>query len=155
MATLQQQRQAIAAGMAASRAPTGQAERQAAGQAMERNRRGAGQAMIEQRTGQSVAADINRLTDPRPPRRTLRPVEPVGALPPSRGRGVYKAPPTTGGGIAGPLQETSRTYASTPEFIESIDGRGYWRIRRVESITIVDANGNEVVFNSLQAPPII
>lgn len=144
MATLQQQRQAIAAGMAASRAPTGQAQRQAAGQAM-----------IEQRTGHSVAADINRLTDPRPPRRTLRPVEPVGALPPSRGRGVYKAPPTTGGGIAGPLQETSRTYASTPEFIESIDGRGYWRIRRVESITIVDANGNEVVFNSLQAPPII
>src|SRR5690606_41577905 len=109
----------------------------------------------EQRIGQSLAAAINRLTDPRPPRRPLRPVEPVGALPPSRGRGVYKAPPTTGGGIAGPLQETSRTYASTPEFIESIDGRGYWRIRRVESITMVDANGNEVVFNSLQAPPII
>lgn len=155
MATLQQQRQAIAAGMAASRAPAGQAQRQAAGQAMESNRRAGGQALVDQRTGQSVAADINRLTDPRPPRKTLRPVEPVGALPPSRGRGVYKAPPTTGGGIAGPLQETSRTYAAEPEFIESVDGRGYWRVRRVESITMVDANGNEVVFNYLKAPPII
>jgi len=155
VATLQQQRQAIAAGMAASRAPTGQAQRQAAGQAMESNRRGIADANYLQRTGQQVANDINRLTAPRPPRKTLRPVEPVGALPPSHGRGEYKAPPATGAGIAGPLQETSRTYAAEPEFIESIDGRGYWRVRRVESITMVDANGNEVVLSYLQAPPII
>lgn len=146
MASLQEQRRAIAEGMRRSRAATGEAQRNATGNSI-----------IEQRTGRAVADDINRLTKPPAQRRTLRPIEPVGSLPASRGRGVYKPQAAAGGtaGIAGPLQETERTYAATPEYIESIDGRGYWRVRRVETITMVDANGNEVVFNYLQAPPIV
>lgn len=147
MATLQQQRQAIAAGMAASRAPTGQAERQAIGAAMESNRRAGGQAMIERRTGRAVADDINSLTEARPQRKTLRPIEPVGALPPTRGRGVYKAPPAAGaGGIASPLVEQSfdeREY--WPErSVTSVDGLLSFRIRPIKEIVQTDANGAEV-----------
>jgi len=146
MASLQEQRRAIAEGMARSRAATGEAQRKAAGDAM-----------IEQRTGRSVVKDINRLTRPRPQRKPLPSIEPVGAVPASRGRGDYKAPlpSSSTGGIAGPLEEVSRTYATDPEYIETIDGSGYFKVRRVASITMVDANGNEVEFTYLQAPPII
>lgn len=145
MASLQEQRRATAEGMARSRAATGEAQRNAAGNAM-----------IEQRTGRSVAQDINRLTRPQPQRKPLPSIEPVGAVPASRGRGDYKAPPSSStGGIAGPLEEVSRTYATEPEYIETIDGSGYFQVRRVASITMVDANGNEVEFTYLQAPPII
>ena len=142
MATLQQQRQAIAAGMAASRAPTGQTQRQAGGQAM-----------IEQRTGQSVAADINRLTDPRPPRKTLRPVEPVGAFPPTRGRGVYKAPPATGtAGIASPLTEEPSTRVYYPDrLVASTDGAVFFSVRAVQTLTMRDANDAEVVLELTNA----
>lgn len=153
MATLQEQRQAIAAGMAASRAPTGQAQRQAAGQAMEKDRRGIADANYLQRTGQQVANDINRLTDPRPPRRTLRPVEPVGALPPSRGRGVYKAPPTTGtAGIASPLTEEEATRVYYPNrLVASTDGAVFFSVRAVKTLTMRDANDAEVVLELTNA----
>lgn len=130
--------------------------RRASGQAMEQSRRALGDAMENSRRGTTVVQDINRLTRPQPPRRPLPSIEPVGALPASRGRGDYKAPPpSAAGGIAGPLEEVSRTYATDPEYIETIDGSGYFKVRRVASITMVDANGNEVEFTYLQAPPII
>lgn len=138
MTTLQQQRQAIAAGMSTSRAATGQAERDAAGQAM-----------IERRTGKAVADDINRLTSSAPQRKTLRPVEPVGALPASRGRGEYKAPPAAaaGGGIASPLVEQSfdeRKY--WPErAATSVDGLFTLYYRPIRETRQLDANGAEVV----------
>lgn len=144
-------------------------ERRAIGQAMEQSRRAIGRNNETSRraigqanetsrrnTGKAVAEDINRLTTPPAQRRTLRPIAPVGALPPSTGRGVYKPPASTvGGGIAGPLVEVSRTYATEPEFVETIDGSGYFKVRRVASITMVDANGNEVVFTYIKAPPTI
>lgn len=143
-------------------------ERRASGQAMEqarRNigraneaaRRAGGEAMEASRRGRQVVEDINRLTRPQPVRRSLPTVEPVGARPAARGRGVYTPPPATqgGGGIAGPLVEVSRTYAPDPEYIETIDGSGYFKVRRVASITMKDANDNEVVFTYLQAPPTI
>lgn len=138
MSTLQQQRQAIAAGMAASRAPTGQSQRQAGGQAM-----------VERRTGTTVADDINRLTEPRPPRRTLSSIEPVGALPPSRGRGVYKPPPATGGGgIASPLIEdpaNPRTYYDS-SYLSSTDGLILMEFKPTKTMHMLDANGEPVAF---------
>lgn len=140
MATLQQQRQAIANGMASRRSATGQAERDAAGKAM-----------IEQRTGKAVAEDINRLTDRTPTRKTLRRVEPVGALPASRGRGVYKAPPAAGGGgIASPLTENvissggklvpDREY--WPAGMTSSDG--LFILPAIKTLNLTDANGESV-----------
>ena len=134
MTTLQQQRQAIAAGMAASRAPTGQSQRQAGGQAM-----------VERRTGTTVADDINRLTEPRPPRRTLPSIEPVGALPPSRGRGVYKEPSTGAGtGLLSPIEEVSRTRHPL-RIVESSDGLVAFTLRCTNELIMRDANGVEEV----------
>ncbi|WP_049325960.1 hypothetical protein [Stutzerimonas stutzeri] len=136
MATLQEQRQAIAAGMSASRAATGQASRQATGQAM-----------IEQRTGKAVAADINRLTRPQQSRKTLSPIQPVGALPASRGRGVYK-PPAAGGtaGIASPVIEVSAaTRAYWPGGWPSNDG--LLVLPAIRHVQMQDANGAEVIFD--------
>ena len=132
MATLQQQRQAI-------------------GAAMESNRRAGGHAMIERRTGRAVADDINSLAESRPQRKTLRPIAPVGALPPTRGRGVYKAPPAgAGGGIASPLTEKligsggklvpDREY--WPAGMTSSDG--LFVLPAIKTLNLTDANGAEV-----------
>lgn len=138
MPTLQQQRQAIADGMAARRAATGEAERDAAGKAM-----------TERRTGKAVVDDINRLATPQGQRRTLRQVQPVGALPASRGRGVYTPPEaSTGGGIASPLTENdnSRTYHDT-RFIYSNDYLLAMEVRPLKALTMTDADGETVVLN--------
>jgi len=143
MATLEEQRRAIAAGMASSRAATGQAERKATGQSM-----------IERRTGKAVAEDINRLTRTQTQRRTLRPIEPVGALPASRGRGVYQAPPATGtAGIASPLVEEDGTRAYHPDrLIASVDGAVFFSVRRTKTVTMRDANEALVVLELDDAP---
>ncbi|MBU2049812.1 hypothetical protein [Stutzerimonas kunmingensis] len=136
MASLQEQRRAIAEGMARSRAATGEAQRNAAGNAM-----------IEQRTGRSVAQDINRLTRPRPQRKPLPSIDPVGAVPTSRGRGDYKAPPpSAAGGIASPLTET----ASSREYYTAVnrpstDGLVFFSVRAVQRVHMTDANDAEVV----------
>ena len=145
MATLEEQRRATAAGMAASRAPTGQAQRQAGGQAM-----------IERRTGKAVAEDINRLTRTQTQRRTQRPIEPVGALPPSRGRGVYQAPPAAGAaGIASPLVEDPGTRQYHPaRLITTSDGMLALMVRRVSSITFTDSAGAEVIMEFDDVPSV-
>ncbi len=136
MASLQEQRRAIAEGMARSRQATGEAQRNAAGNAM-----------IEQRTGRSVAQDINRLTRPRPQRKPLPSIEPVGAVPASRGRGDYKAPPpSAAGGIASPLTETANSreyYAAVNR--PSTDGLVFFSVRAVQRVHMTDANDAEVV----------
>ena len=135
MATLEEQRRAIAAGMASSRAATGQAERKATGQSL-----------IERRTGKAVVEDINRLTGPRPQRKTLTPIAPVGALPPTRGRGVYKAPAsgTGGGGLLSPITEVSRT-RHPPHLFESSDGLVIFTLRRTNELRMQDFAGVEEV----------
>lgn len=136
MASLQEQRRAIAEGMARSRAATGEAQRNAAGNAM-----------VEQRTGRSVVQDINRLTRPRPQRKPLPSIEPIGAVPASRGRGDYKAPPpSAAGGIASPLTET----ASSREYYAAVnrpstDGLVFFSVRAVQRVHMTDANDAEVV----------
>lgn len=142
MASLQEQRRAIAEGMRRSRAATGEAQRNATGNSI-----------IEQRTGRAVADDINRLTKPPAQRRTLRPLEPVGSLPASRGRGVYK-PPAAGGtaGIASPLTEEAATRAYYPNrLIASTDGTVFFSVRAVKTLTMRDANDAEVVLELTDA----
>ncbi len=133
-------------------------ERRASGQAMEqarRNigraneaaRRAGGEAMEQARRGRQVVEDINRLTRPQPVRRSLPTVEPVGARPAARGRGVYTPPPATqGGGIASPLAETagSREYYPAVER-PSTDGLVFFSVRAVQRVHMTDANGAEVV----------
>lgn len=139
MATLQEQRRAIGEGMERSRRDIGRNN--------EASRRAIGKSITEERTGRAVADDINRLTKPPAQRRTLRPVEPVGSLPPSRGRGVYKAPAATGtGGIASPVTEVSaatRTY--WPGGWPSNDG--LLVLPAIRHVQMQDANGAEVVFD--------
>lgn len=136
MASLQEQRRAIAEGMARSRQATGEAQRNAAGNAM-----------VEQRTGRSVVQDINRLTRPRPQRKPLPSIEPIGAVPASRGRGDYKAPPpSAAGGFASPLTET----ASSREYYAAVnrpstDGLVFFSVRAVQRVHMTDANDAEVV----------
>lgn len=110
MTTLAQQRAAIAAGISSARAATGGDERRAIGKRIETERRGA-----------EVVEDLNRLINPTRQRRTLRTVPPVGALPTTRGRGNYTPPPASGGGIASPLTERTRT-----EEGEVVPDRDYW-----------------------------
>ena len=136
--------------------------RRASGRAMQENRRKSGESMQASRraiadanylhrAGQQVANDINRLTNPQAPRKTLRPIAPVGALPPTRGRGVYKAPPAgAGGGIASPLTENlvgsggklvpDREY--WPAGMTSSDG--LFVLPAIKTLNLTDANGAEV-----------
>ena len=138
MATLQEQRRAIAAGMAARRAPTGEAERNAAGKRM-----------IEERTGKSVAADLNRLAAPQQRRRSLPGISPVGAVPAGVGRGSYVAPAAKSGGIASPLTEPSyaaREYWPGGDY--STDG--LLIIPATKKMVLTDADGAEVIINLAQ-----
>lgn len=138
--------------------PTNEELRRASGRAMENNRRNigrdnensrraGGQAMIEQRTGKAVAADINRLTSPQKTRKTLKPVQAVGALPASQGRGVYKPPAATGtGGIASPLTEPDYSAREWwPNGLLSSDG--LFVLPAAKRIVMTDANGAEVIFD--------
>jgi hypothetical protein len=134
MATLQEQRQAIAAGMAASRQATGGDERRAIGQRL-----------IEERTGKAVVEDLNRLTAPGRPRSNLSPVSPVGSLPAAVGRGEYKKPAATTGGIASPLVERpdTRTFHEA-KAVWSSDGFMPLLVKRVATVSMLDANAEAV-----------
>lgn len=135
-------------------------ERRAIGQAMEQSRRAIGRNNETSRraigqanetsrrnTGKAVAEDINRLTTPPAQRRTLRPIAPVGALPPSRGRGVYKPPASSvGGGIASPLTEAANSREYYPAVNRpSTDGLVFFSVRAVHRVHMTDANDAEVV----------
>ncbi|WP_324730968.1 hypothetical protein [Pseudomonas paeninsulae] len=140
MATLQEQRQAIASGMAARRAPTGEAERKATGQRI-----------IEERTGKSVVDDLNKLTQPVRQRRPLKTIQSVGAIPATTSRSSYKEPAATTGGIASPLTEKTKVAAGKtvpdnelwPAGYPSSDGLFVLPAFKTQRFT--DANGAEVV----------
>lgn len=140
MASLQEQRQAIAAGMAASRQATGAAERRATGQRI-----------IEERTGKAVAEDINRLVNQPRQRRSLRTVPPVGAVPAGKGRGTYTEPTSGTAGIASPLIEKTKVVDGKtlpdnelwPQGHTSSDG--LFVLPAWKTLKLTDANGAEVV----------
>ncbi|SDS21613.1 hypothetical protein SAMN05216421_1115 [Halopseudomonas xinjiangensis] len=111
----------------------------------------------QKRLEQGLVRDLSSLT-PEPPQPTLRREEPRGHIPPGRGYAEHNLQPgtgsqPTGSGIASPLTETARTYAADPVWVESVDGFGYWRVKRVASITFEDAEGREVVFNYTGTQP--
>ncbi|MCR4508937.1 hypothetical protein NUV66_06435 [Pseudomonas sp. 32.2.56] len=134
--TLAQQRAAIAAGVSATRAGTGAAERRAIGQRI-----------VAERRGESVVEDLNRLITPTRQRRTLRTVPPVGALPTTRGRGNYTPPPpAVGGGIASPLNETDYALREfhAARYFTTVDGIFVWQIDPPKKFVMEDANGAPV-----------
>lgn len=158
--TNEQRRRDSGAAMEASRRNSGEAmekSRRQSGQAMEASRRAGGAAMEARRRGQQVVEDINSLATPPVQRKTLRTIGPVGALPPRRGSGVYQAPAAgggTGGGIASPLIEKTKTVEGeqVPDrsYYESVllpttDGLVWARWRSVKTIRMTDANGETVV----------
>lgn len=137
MATLEEQRRASGQRM--------QDQRRSSGQRMEAERRAGGQRMIEERTGKSLADDINSLVTPPRTRKTLRTVEPRGALPAQRGRGSYQAPAATGG-MSSPLVEQDYALRQFwPGGMPSSDGLlilPAWR-----RVVMTDANGDEHFFD--------
>ncbi|MDP2746205.1 hypothetical protein [Pseudomonas sp.] len=132
--TLAQQRAAIRAGVSNSRVARGGDERRAIGKRIEAERR-----------GESVVEDLNRLITPARQRRTLRTVQPVGAVPVTRGRGNYTPPPATspGGGIAGPLTEQSYALREfhDSQYLFTADGVFVWEFGPPKKLVLTDANG--------------
>ncbi|WNF45810.1 hypothetical protein RHP75_15705 [Pseudomonas sp. SG20056] len=134
--TLAQQRAAIRAGVSNSRVARGGDERRAIGKRIEAERR-----------GESVVEDLNRLITPSRQRRTLRAVQPVGAVPVSRGRGIYTPPPAApGGGIASPLTEANYALREFHDarYLQSSDGVFVWEFLPVKKIIQTDDNGATV-----------
>jgi len=155
MATLADQRRATRDSITASRQATGEAERKATGKRLEAERRGT-----------AVVEDLNRLVQQPAPRRTLRPVAPLGALPQTTGRGNYTPPPTPGpgGGIASPLEEKTkevggqqvadgREYHATGQVFETTDGIFGFIVRPLKKTVMVDANGIEHPFGYAMPDP--
>lgn len=140
MATLEEQRRAIADNMRNRRAATGAAERRATGDAM-----------VARRTGRSVQADVNALVNRPRQRPTLPPVQSRGGLPAQVGVGSYGGNPSGGGtgGIASPLTEVanSREYSLDETWVEAIDGSGLVRVRVAKKLRLTDADGAEVIIN--------
>jgi len=139
-------------------------ERRAGGRAMEQYRRTNNEAsrragdkqMEATRRGEAVAEDINSLVRPQRQARTLPKVPPVGALPAQRSSADYKAPAAggTGGGIASPLVEKSKTVEgkAVPDrdyydqvLLPTTDGLVWVRWRSVKTVRMTDANGENVV----------
>lgn len=124
-----------------------EASRRGSGAAMEASRRASGAAMTARRTGKIVADDIQSLVQPPRQAKPLPRIDPVGALPASRGRGVYKAPASAGtAGIASPLIETAGTREFHPSILRaSTDGAIFFEVRAAKKVTMTDANGEPVV----------
>ena len=134
MATLADQRRAIAEGMRASRQATGEAERRATGEAM-----------VRRRTGRDDVDDINAVVRQPRQRTALPAVAPRGSVPTQVGRGEYQAAGGGGGGVASPLTVQTINYAAAPQLVETIDGSGLFRVRTITSMVMVDAEGREIV----------
>ena len=141
MATLADQRRAIAEGMRASRQATGEAERRATGEAM-----------VRRRTGRDDVDDINAVVRQPRQRTALPAVAPRGGVPAQVGTGNYTAPPATGAGLASPVTEPSfsaREY--WPTGLVSSDGLFF--LPAPKKIVMQDANGAEAIFE--YAEPVV
>lgn len=107
---------------------------------------------------QSIKKDLNRLIEQRQPQQPLPAAAPVPGITPKTGsaspRPKTEQQAGTGGGIASPLAEadyTARTWHA-PEILTSTDGLFSFLVRRVASITMTDANDEEVVLNFANKP---
>lgn len=132
--------------------------RRAAGRALEDARRAGGQQMEATRRGEAVAEDINSLVRPQRQAKALPRVQPVGAIPPQRSRGTYKALAATGtAGIASPLIEGAAGEGATlaREYyagitLTSSDGLISLDVEPLKKLTMRDANGEPVVMEFAQ-----
>ncbi len=143
MATLADQRRAIADGMRGSRRATGEAERRATGEAM-----------VRRRTGRDDVDDINAVVRQPRQRTALPAVAPRGGVPAQTGTGNYTAPPAgTGGGIASPLTERLRANGRADREYYP-DGVAYYSndymlavlIQPLRQLNMIDAEGRAVPF---------
>lgn len=125
--------------------PRNTAERRASDNAAAR--RAGGQAMVERRTGKSQADDINALVTPPRQQRSLRALESRGGLPAQRGSGSYVAPPASsgGGGVASPLTVQQIVYAEEPSYIATFDASGYFGVKKIARMIMVDAEGRQII----------
>jgi hypothetical protein len=123
-----------------------EAARRAIGTNNEAARRAIDARMQAERRGESVADDLNRLVRTQPARKTLRPVQPVGAIPAASSRADYKPPAaSTGGGIASPVTEPD---FSVREYWPSglVSSDGLFVLPAIKKVVAADANGAEVIF---------
>lgn len=142
--------------LAEQRAATGRSINAAfdSGKSAAEARRAIGKRIESERRGESVVEDLNRLITPARQRRTLRPVQPVGAVPVTRGRGNYTPPPATspGGGIASPLIEGAAALREWwPTGWPSTDG--VFEYPAEKRVLMTDANGAEVEFQYSSPTP--
>lgn len=142
--------------LAEQRAATGRSINAAfdSGKSAAEARRAIGKRIEAERRGESVVEDLNRLITPTRQRRTLRPVQPVGAVPVTRGRGNYTPPPATspGGGIASPLIEGAAALREWwPTGWPSTDG--IFEYPAEKRVLMTDANGAEVEFQYSSPTP--
>ena len=127
-----------------------EAARRGLGEGNAKARRALGDEMIKRRTGKTEVEEINALVNQPRQRRALPTVEPRGSVPAQVGTGTYTAPAAgTGGGIASPLTAISRTFADDPVYVETIDGSGLFMVRALNTLTLEDAEGREVVITGL------
>lgn len=144
MATLAEQRAAIAAGMQASRTSNAAAERQA----IHDN-------MVARRTGRGVQRDLNSLESSKRKSGELKGVEPRGARPATRSVGEARVEParTTAGGIASPLTEVEtaegsgvslREYYEDVTVFYSTDYLMAVELQPLKQLHMTDANGDPV-----------
>lgn len=142
--------------LAEQRAATGRSINAAfdSGKSAAEARRAIGKRIEAERRGESVVEDLNRLITPTRQRRTLRAVQPVGAVPVTRGRGNYTPPPATspGGGIASPLIEGAAALREWwPTGWPSTDG--IFEYPAEKRVLMTDANGAEVEFQYSSPTP--
>ena len=142
--------------LAEQRAATGRSINAAfdSGKSAAEARRAIGKRIEAERRGESVVEDLNRLITPTRQRRTLRTVQPVGAVPVTRGRGNYTPPPATspGGGIASPLIEGAAALREWwPTGWPSTDG--IFEYPAEKRVLMTDANGAEVEFQYSSPTP--
>lgn len=132
MATLAEQRRAIAAGMRASRQGTSEAARRAGGAAM-----------IARRTGRDEVDDINAVVRQPRQRAALPAVASRGGVPAQVGTGNYRQPAAASAGLAWPLTEddaSTREFYDSSRIVSSADGLVAIRLRNMRAITLRDNN---------------
>lgn len=131
------------------------ADRQAIGYNNAAERRAIQTKNTADRRGSSIQDDLNSLVRPEKQAAQLRTVEPRGTLPATRGSASYVPPKTaagTGGGIASPLTEKTRTESglTVPDrtYYESgyRSSDGLFVLPAIRTQNMTDANGAEVVF---------
>lgn len=148
MATLADQRAAIAAGITNARRSTAAAERQA----IHDN-------MVARRTGEAIKENLNALETPRRKSGELARRSAKGGVPATTSAGTPRVQPTgtTSGGIASPLTEKTKNIGTelAPEMVADREyypaglpsSDGLLLLPAIKKQTFTDANGAEAVFD--------